>query len=716
EELASIITKLEHESDVIIQQFEHKIEELQKGLKHEQDDKSRAARRYDEEIRELEGAKDALIKEITEVRETFQARVTRLEGEVSTRTTNMEVREKEFSVLLDESNQRTTLLKQDIASLQKRLSDQELSTRNEVADLSLQVQELADTLAHDQQHYAVIIHQKEDEIRKSRDTILFLDARMRDLESSRRSLKEQSEHTIDHLHHLINTERQIRSRELKERDELVRDLENINTAGEQKARNMEIRQQEEKVLFEGKITQLNGKISELLIQNSRLREEVSTLTSDFRKKVEDHGELVKTKEEIYNQERKNLEKSVEILTDQLKSLELNYESELRSWNDERESFAQQISSLKDIHTREESVRQEMSAEFTRTISALESENVLLSTLSKEALNEQSRLQASLKESEIIFEQERHILQEEVSLQKVRNEENALIHQREIKDIKENLMDALLERDKILTAKQQREEHLYQEIAQLHTDLSDIQAGLKSREDSLIRDVVSRDKQITALSVNNEVIRAEADRVRHQLGRLQETIRAEKDDSVHALYREITALEEKIIGKEIEITSLSERLLRLDAENTRLLQNLTKTIPTDSGIKSDIPSVKEDPPVSVSDPRRRDVTALAVDLENPTRAAEAAEKLTAMGSDVVDLLIPLLHTGSIQRRVWIAVVLYELNDNRATLPLMKLLETPKIHFRELIWEAKNQFHTHIRVGGPAEPVGIRAGPGGPGHIR
>ncbi|MFH0967818.1 MAG: hypothetical protein V1862_09070, partial [Methanobacteriota archaeon] len=147
-----------------------------------------------------------------------------------------------------------------------------------------------------------------------------------------------------------------------------------------------------------------------------------------------------------------------------------------------------------------------------------------------------------------------------------------------------------------------------------------------------------------------------------------------------------------------------------------LQNLSKSTSPDSGIRSDIPPVKEDVRISASDPRRRDVAAYVADLEDPTRAAEAAEKLTAMGSDVVDLLIPLLHTGSIQRRVWIAVVLYELNDNRATLPLMKLLETPKVHFRELIWEAKNQFHTHIRVGGPVGSVGIRAGSGGPGLIR
>lgn len=717
EELARIITKLEHESDVIIQQFETKIEELQKGLKHEQDDKSRASRRYEEEIRDLEGSKEALIREITQVRETFQERVSGLEKEVSAQIASMEVREKEHSDLLDENKKTVALFENNIVSLKKDLSDLEESSRNETAGLSLQIETLTETLRNDRTHYSGIINQKEDDIKKARETILFYDARIRDLENRRRSLEIQSGHTIDHLHHLINTERQIRSRELRERDELARDLGNKITAADLRTRDTETRLQEEKAVFEEKITLLNRQISESLDRNSFLEKEISTITSDIGRVVDDHDELARKQEEIFNQERKTLENSIGTLTEQLRVLEMAYSDDLRTWTDERESMTHQISTLKEAHQREISDRQEMSAEFTKTISALESEHAILSERSSEAFAEQSRLLSKLKESEETFEKERHLLQNEIAIQRTRFEERDQVTRREMSSLKDSLNEVVLEREQIITSKQQREEYYRGEVARLHTEVSDLHVVMKEAEDRLVREVAGRDTQITALSLNNEKIRAEVDRVRHQLGRLHATIRAEKDDSVHALYREITSLEEKIAGKDIEIKSLSERLLRLDAENTRLLQNLTKSTSQDSAGRSDIPPGKADTRESALDPRRRDVAVLAADLEDPTRAAEAAGKLTAMGSDVVDLLIPLLHTGSIQRRVWIAVVLYELNDNRATLPLMKLLETPKVHFRELIWEAKNQFHTHIRVGTPVEPaVGIRAGPGGPGLNR
>ena len=102
EELARIITKLEHESDIIIRQFETKIEELQKSLKHEQDDKSRAARRYEAEIHTLEGTRDALIHEISEVRDTFQARVKEFDEKIQVLENTLDEKQKESTTLLEE--------------------------------------------------------------------------------------------------------------------------------------------------------------------------------------------------------------------------------------------------------------------------------------------------------------------------------------------------------------------------------------------------------------------------------------------------------------------------------------------------------------------------------------------------------------------------------------------------------------------------------------
>jgi DNA repair exonuclease SbcCD ATPase subunit len=714
EELARIIGKLEHESDVIIQQFEHKIEELQKGLKHEQDDKSRAARRYEEEIRELKGSKDALIREINEIRETFQGRIASLEGEVSTLTTTIEVREKDYSDLIEEKQQITILYEQEIISLKKDLTDLEESTRQKAADVSSQIQLLTDTLVHEKKQYSGIIQQKEEDIRKATTTIASLNSHIRGIESRKQEMEEESQQTINHLHHLINTERQIRTRELRERDELVKSMEQTISAAEQDTRYLKTRLQEENRIFEEKITQLNSLISEALIRNTSLEEEIRILSSTHAIRADEYKELLRQKEEEFNEEHQSLQKSVDALREQCTVMEKAHDNNLRTWDDERGLLTMKIASLKGALEKESIARQETTTELTRTISTLESEKTLLSERIIETQKDQAQLFSTMKEAEAKFEEKCRVLEE---LQKQKEQITASVqsYQREIIQLKENLVDAQSERDQISAAKQQREDYFYEEIARLNSELSDMQTGIKSRENVLIRDIAARDKQIAGLSLNNEALRAEVDRVRIQYGKLQETIRAEKDESVHALYRDIASLEDKLTGKDTEIASLSERLLRLDAENTRLLQNLAHTNRNDPVIVHPAPLVQSKKHSSVPDPRKRDVEILAADLEDPPRAAEAAEKLIAMGSDIVELLIPLLHTGSIQRRVWIAVILYELNDNRATLPLMKLLETPKVHFRELIWEAKNQFKTHMRMStGRIEPVSIKGGPGSPGY--
>lgn len=93
-----------------------------------------------------------------------------------------------------------------------------------------------------------------------------------------------------------------------------------------------------------------------------------------------------------------------------------------------------------------------------------------------------------------------------------------------------------------------------------------------------------------------------------------------------------------------------------------------------------------------DPR---VAGLIADLEDPSRAPEATANLIRLGEGIVDTLISLLHSGSIQRRVWVAVALYEINDNRATAPLVSFLENPSNRFRELIWEAKVRYQQYKR---------------------
>lgn len=721
EELARIITKLEHESDIIIQQFEKKIEELQNTVKHELDEKSRAARRYEAEIRELEETKDALINEVNGVRETYQMRITQIEEKVQSLISVLETREKEYEVLAGEKEKLTTVYDQTLSSLQSRLEEQEETARNEQDTLNSQARALADTLKRDRDHYTVQIQQKDTELHRAREALQSLDQRLREYANRENVLEEQSRQTIEHLHHLINTERQIRTRELKERDVQVKSLEDELTSVRQGIKDLETRSQEE--IYEGKreSSRLQGLLSDALLTQARFEEEKHNLSHLLATQEEEHKKTLTELREKLEGEKSTFENQVRVLHEEIQSSTRDHTEAIRARDEENASLSHRVKELEETLLSESKAKQEFFAELTSQKTSLEAEKARLDGMISSAESEKSRLQETIKESEEKYEHEIARLQGEITLGQGRLVEVERYHQREINRINDELKEVTSERDRLSSERQAREDYYRNEITGLHQEISAIQDSLKVREDDLLKEISGRDRQIQELFTNNEVLRVEIDRVRHQYHKLQETIRAEKDESVHALYREITALEEAVTGRDREILSLSEKILRLDAENTRLIQQGTPEVQSVSGppppvqVPGKVIATTSGENADINDPGKKEVLALATDLEDPARAAEAAEKLAAMGHAIVDLLIPLLHTGSIQRRVWIAVVLYEINDNRATLPLMKLLETPKVHFRELIWEAKNQYHTRMRMGlTPAEPV-VKAGLYGPGRF-
>jgi len=718
EELARIITKLEHESDIIIRQFETKIEELQKSLKHEQDDKSRSARRYDAEIHTLEESRDALINEISEVRDTFQTRVHELEEKIQLQLIILDEKETESAALLKEKDDLVAAYDEKITSLQINLEDQAAAARHEQELLSSQARALAETLKQDRDMFTSLVKQKEEDLHTAGEALKAMDQRLHEYADREKVIEEQSRETVEHLHHLINTERQIRTRELKERDLLEKGLEERLRSGRQALTDLEKRFKEETGSATQEIERLQTLLSDESVAHRRSEEENLILSDRLTALEQEYDEKLSGFTSEYLLEKENLLDQINRLHEELQSAVDSHALGIRARDEEISSLIKIRNELQDSLRTIAEANQQVQDELAKTILQHGEVKARLEQAVSSAESEVAHLQSRIGDLERSHRQDNERLVREITEEKKRSAEAEKIYQKDFTDARNELKDLGAERDHLLSESRVREDYFRDEISGLHQELADLQAASRSQEEALRSDITLRERQILDLFTNNEALRAEIDRVRHQYIKLQDTIKAEKDESVHALYREITTLEGKLAGRDREIATLSENNLRLDAENTRLIQQVSPEPPV-AALQS--PVVASEPVTShvtetvsdPGDPRRKEVLALAAELEDPAMAPDAAVKLATMGHGIVDHLIPLLHTGSIQRRVWIAVVLYEINDNRATLPLMRLLETPKVHFRELIWEAKNQYRTRMRSGPvPGEPV-VRQGLMGPG---
>ena len=79
EELLGIISRLEHESDVIIRQFEDKIADLNKNLKKAQDVSAKSEKKYDTLCREKNREHESFEKDKKELEDSFLTRISDLE-------------------------------------------------------------------------------------------------------------------------------------------------------------------------------------------------------------------------------------------------------------------------------------------------------------------------------------------------------------------------------------------------------------------------------------------------------------------------------------------------------------------------------------------------------------------------------------------------------------------------------------------------------------
>ncbi|WP_214035721.1 hypothetical protein, partial [Methanospirillum sp.] len=268
---------------------------------------------------------------------------------------------------------------------------------------------------------------------------------------------------------------------------------------------------------------------------------------------------------------------------------------------------------------------------------------------------------------------------------------------EISRLSVRMEEVSQELEDLIHVKTEREHEFRNEITGLHEELIRRKKEWKTKLESVAQEIAEKDRHITLISGNNEALRTEMERVRTRLLMLEKTIREDKEEPVHALYRQIQNLSGKLAEKESEKAVLASRIIRLDTENTRLAQLLA-----DSGSSPDSQKGREEvisAGVKTPSPAliRSEIFTYLANLDDPLHAMEAAASILRLGPQVTDILIPLLYEGSQNRRAWIAALLYELNDPRTTKPLSDLLETTEIGLRELIWDTRLRFREWKRAG-------------------
>ncbi|HWQ67544.1 MAG TPA: hypothetical protein VN372_11845 [Methanospirillum sp.] len=690
EELARIITKLEHESDVIIRQFEHKITELQGFLKHEQDERARAGRRHEAAVRELEGAKNALIHEIRDVRETYQVRITSLEEQILAQTEHLRVTESEHAILIQEKDSALHLLEAESQDQNVRLADLQTTLDRDREEFSTRLIQVQDIFEADLKKLAEEIYRKDQEITTLHQNLLESRKKLAVFQENAEIRDEEFKKTLDLLHDQAGAERKIRIRELKERDLRIRELEDTlsevthaHEIGKQQADD-----ERRSLLID--IDSLKQSLDTAVGEHEQIVAAKNEGIADLTNQVVTLEELLQTNQKITSTEIERLTNLIEETSALLEKERRVHEELLGDKNEEIHLRDEEVRVLTQKLDDADTARQKESAEASVKIRDLEilvqDQVCTISDIRMDC----DQLRGTLQTVTGQFTTERAAMQSELSGVQAALRKDKDMYGRHVETLSASLDAITHERDTIAMKIQESEGFYRQEVRKLHDEIDILKNQVISYENLLAEQTTHREQQVLILSTNNESLRSELERIRSQYNHLQDTIQGEKDESVHALYREISELYQKVADKNGEIETLSEKVLRLDAENTRLSSlstNIQKTAPG-------VPEKKSAPPLQIPEPdiQRKKMVTLIAALDHPASAPDAARELVAMGSGVVDLLISLLHSGSSQHRVWIAVVLYELHDNRATIPLKKLLETPGVNFREMIWEARSLYHT------------------------
>ncbi len=648
EDLLGIIRRLEHESDVIIKQFEEKIADLNKELKKAQDLSTKLEKKYEGVCREKMREHELHIKEIQELEENYSGRISGLENTIQENLSSIQEKDKEISHLL------------------ARIEEIERSLNRQSEDFSTRYQELTKERENEKNRYEAeiknIVQKYEDSLSQNRTELARKDHDLR-------TLANEVKCRIADEKRLMNE----RDAEKKKYEQRIYELESALGNVRSEYAHLE-------VSFEREREESAKKIQDLIIENDLRKDEFTNREDILKKKIGD-------------------------LESELDSLKERSEIDARAI-EELTRRNQEQNCLLDTYAADKATKEKEIQELLQRIEILTSDMEVSSVrYSHEiALKEQEILQREVQITDltaqisVLEEQHRAVVQDyEDSVQSyIRQVEELthqiadreISHQEEISRLSERIHDMNLEIQELTRLKEQHEQEFRDEITSLHEELVRIKEEWKAKYESKVQEITERDRHITLLSGNNEALRSELDRVRSRLLMLEKTIRDEKEEPVHALYRQIHNLSGKLAAKESEISVLASRIIRLDTENTRLTRLLAdvacpRAQPTDGEKKNAFPVLPSGGAVS-------DITSCLTHLEDPLHAMEAASSILRLGPHITEQLIPLLYQGSQQRRAWIAVILYELNDPRATKPLSDLLEHSESGLRELIWDMRLRF--------------------------
>lgn len=659
EELLRIVSKLEHESDIIIRQFEDKISDLHKNLKKAHDQSLKSEKKYEILFREKEREQESFEKDKKELEEDFSCRIHELETTIDQNTSVIQKKDDKIQTLTDQ------------------IQDLKRSAALHMEDYSSRIEELTNQQKYENTSYTTKIE----------------------------GLHQEYQATISQIQEEI-------TRKEKELRALASDLKN-RIAVEKKVKK---EREQEKTEYDARISEYQNLLDKTRDDYVKLQsssnEEISKSTKKIQDLIIDLKDLEKEKNDIEFE----LTKKLKFFEEEIANLQERSIIDLKSieeLTDENKKLVKQSEKLHaDIALKEQEVEQEIQ-DLSLTISALKSEIEEASSKfeSELSLKDQELMMKNALLSELNNDlkdlEEKHLADEKAYIKSVQSFTDKIGDLKNQLDVRETSYKEEISRlsgqieetshdlEDMIHLKTQREQEFKDEIAHLHGEFVRRKEEWKAELESVAREIVEKDRHITLISGNNEALRAELERVRTRFLMLEKTIREDKEEPVHALYRQIQDLSTKLAEKESEKSVLSSRIIRLDTENTRLAQLLAVVgSSADSDTDGEVmkKGVNTDSPALV----RSEISTYLANLDDPLHAMEAAVLILRSGPQVTDILIPLLYQGSQNRRAWIAALLYELNDPRTTKPLSDLLETSETGLRELIWDIRLRFREWKRA--------------------
>jgi hypothetical protein len=259
EELLAIISRLEHESDVIIKQFEEKISDLNKDLKKTQELSAKSEKKYEMLFREKNRDLDNYSKEKHDLEESYHTKISDLESLLHQQTAIIAEKNEEFRNLLE--------LKEK----------QEQSFSDLSVEMHAHLTALTDQMQSEQKSAEIKINT----LRLDYDTALL---ETKDILSR----KEKELRTLaDNLKKRIDADKKAKI-EWIESDQNTRTLKELQTSLDTqllKNRALQTQYEEEKDKKSQIIDSLNITISELQTENDNLTNELKRKVAEFEKEI-----------------------------------------------------------------------------------------------------------------------------------------------------------------------------------------------------------------------------------------------------------------------------------------------------------------------------------------------------------------------------------------------------------------------------------------------